>query len=524
MMTARDLTVSDFPLYELLNGFVVEDCIIDPQCRVSGITLDSRQINKGFLFIACQGTRQHGLAFAKEALQAGAVAVIYEKSLAAQEDISDYLSYLQSIDIPIIEIDGLSIKLGFIADRFYNRPSRSLRVTGITGTNGKTSCSHYLAALLSKTHKTALMGTLGNGMLNALQPSDNTTPDAVTVHHFMARMLEQEASDVVMEVSSHGLDQGRVNGVHFDTAVFTNLSRDHLDYHQDMQRYGDSKQKLFAMSGLRYAVINADDKFGREILEALPDTVQSIAYSLSDAMNADAAVLRSSLMHLGCVQGSDLQFSESGLSMHVSSPWGDAVIGSNLYGRFNAENILAVLAVALLNGIRLSDAVEGIKELESVAGRMQRVSANKNQPTVIIDYAHTPDALEQALMSVRIHCKKRIWCVFGCGGDRDTGKRALMGTVADQHADEIVLTDDNPRTESSDDILEQIQSGIQRKDHLIIEVDRSAAITQAITQAKPGDVVLIAGKGHEDYQLTGDKKLSFSDIETAKRILREQQQ
>jgi len=524
MMAANDLTTSGFPLYELLDGFVAGDCIIDPQCLINGITLDSRQVQQGFLFIACQGTQQHGLAYASKALHLGAVAILYETPLAEQTEVSGYLSELKDTKVPVIEVDQLSVKAGFIADRFYSRPSQSLRVTGITGTNGKTSCSHYLTELLSTANKTALIGTLGNGLKGDLQESENTTPDAVSVHYFMARMLEQHVKEIVMEVSSHGLDQGRVNGVRFETAIFTNLSRDHLDYHKDMSSYGKSKQALFAMPGLRYAVINADDEFGREILEALPDTVQSVAYSLSDAMNADAAILRSSLMHLGCVQGSDLQFNEAGLSMHVSSPWGDTLVSSSLYGRFNAENILAVLSAALLSGMRLADAVEAIKQLTGVPGRMQHVSGNKNQPVVIVDYAHTPDALEQVLTSIKTHCSKRVWCVFGCGGDRDTGKRPLMGMVAEQFADEIVLTDDNPRTESNSEIVEQIRSGIQNKENLIIEHDRRAAIAYAITHASRGDVIVIAGKGHEDYQIIGEQRFSFSDAATVKEIFKEQQQ
>lgn len=524
MMAAKKLMTTGFPLYELLDGFVETGCIIDEQCQVSGLSLDSRNITEGFLFVAREGTQQHGLAYAKEALAAGAAAIVYEKSLTQGNEISNYLNALQPTSIPLIGIDELSVKTGFIADRFYARPSQSLTVTGITGTNGKTSCGHYLAELLSKTHKTAIMGTLGNGLCGELQASDNTTVDAITVHHFMANMLEQEANDVVMEVSSHGLDQSRVNGVQFNTAIFTNLSRDHLDYHKDMLSYGNSKKKLFSMPGLRYAVINADDEFGREILETLPDTVQSLAYSLSDAMNADASVLRSSLMHLGCVQGSDLKFSAKGLSMHVSSPWGDESVESSLLGRFNAENILAVLAAALLNGMRLSDAVAGIKNLTSVPGRMQRVVAKPKQPVVIVDYAHTPDALQQLIVSARNHCEKQIWLVFGCGGDRDKGKRPLMGVIADSLADKIILTDDNPRTESSEQIIKQISSDVKSPSKFEIISDREEAITYAITHASRGDVVLIAGKGHEDYQLIGDKKLPFNDVVVAEKVLKVLQQ
>lgn len=519
MMVAEKRTLPGYPLYELLDGFIAADCVIDTQYEVMGLSLDSRTIEEGFLFIACHGSQQHGLAFAEKAIERGAVAIAYEKEFTGQVDLSEYLNALESKNVPLIEIDELTVKVGYIADRFYGKPSRALKLTGITGTNGKTSCSHYLASILSQTATVAVMGTLGNGLCSALEPATHTTPDAITIHHFLADMRDRGASDVVMEVSSHGLAQGRVNGVRFDTAIFTNLSRDHLDYHDDMVSYGQSKKKLMMMPGLRYAVVNADDEFGREVLETLPETVQSIAYSLSDAMNADAAVLRSSLMHLGCVQGSDLKFTDKGLSMHVSSPWGDTVIKSALYGRFNAENLLAVLSAALLSGMRLDDIATEIEKLSSVAGRMERVAGAVNQPTVIVDYAHTPDALQQVLEAVRSHSEKKIWCVFGCGGDRDTGKRPLMGKIADEYADEIVLTNDNPRSESADDIIQQIRVAITRKKHPYIEQDRAAAITYALTHAKRGDVVVIAGKGHEDYQLIGDKRLPFSDVDTARKVL-----
>jgi len=523
MMVAQKITGSGYPLYELLDGFVATDNIIDLQCQVTGLSLDNRQVQEGYLFIACKGTQQHGLAFAEDAIKRGAIAVVYENQLTGGAELSEYLETLQATNVPIIGIESLSVKAGFIADRFYAEPSKVLKLTGITGTNGKTSCCHYLANLLSISTKVAVMGTLGNGLVGNLQATQNTTPDAITVHQFMADMREQDVSHMVMEVSSHGLAQGRVNGVRFETAIFTNLSRDHLDYHHDMESYGKSKKKLMDVAGLRYAVVNADDEFGREILETLPETVQSVAYSLSDAMNADASVLRSSLMHLGCVQGSDLQFTDKGLSLHVSSPWGDAFVKSPLYGRFNAENILAVLAAALLNGMRLADAIKGIENLTSVAGRMEHVGDDAKLPTVIVDYAHTPDALQQVLESVRSHSKNKLWCVFGCGGERDTGKRPLMGKVADEFADEIILTDDNPRAESGDEIIQKIHSAIDREKHLYIERDRAAAISYAITNAKRGDVVVIAGKGHEDYQLIGDERLTFSDVDVARNILKELQ-
>jgi len=504
-----------YPLDELLSGFLTEDTEFVSGYEVTGLALGSQDTSQGDLFIACRGEQHHGLEFAVDAINNGAVAILYETPY----DMGT-LSGLSVYDIPMIAVNNLSSKVGYIADRFYARPSQSMRVVGITGTNGKTSCSHFLAQLLTKNdNPVGLLGTLGNGMFGKLQSSTHTTPNAIFVQQFLARMLEQSVVDVVMEVSSHGIEQGRVNGVTFTTAVFTNLSRDHLDYHGSMENYGRSKARLFQMPGLRYAVINADDNFGRELLETLPDTVQSVAYSLSDAMNADASVQRNNLMHLGCVQGSDLKYTDDGLSMHISSPWGDMELHSKLYGRFNAENILAVLATALINGIRIAEAIESIEQLTNVAGRMERVDTGAAQPLVVVDYAHTPDALKQALQSLRMHGKGQIWCVFGCGGDRDAGKRPLMGQIADEHADEIVLTDDNPRSEASGEIIKQIKAGIKRDTRLHIESDRECAIEYALQHAKPGDVVLIAGKGHENYQLVDGQRLPFSDVNVAQRLL-----
>jgi len=515
MMTAFMPQSYGYPLDELLTGFVSDEADLTEGYEVTGLALSSQDTSQGDLFIACRGEQHHGLEYVVDAINNGAVAIVYETpyDMKGLEQLSVY-------DIPMIAVSGLSSKVGYIADRFYARPSQSMKVVGITGTNGKTSCSHFLAQLFAQNdNRVALLGTLGNGLFGKLQPSTHTTPNAIFVQQFLARMLEQSVVDVVMEVSSHGIEQGRVNGVTFNTAVFTNLSRDHLDYHGSMENYGRSKARLFQMPGLRYAVINADDDFGRKLLETLPDTVQSVAYSLSDAMNADATVQRNNLMHLGCVQGSDLKYTDEGLSMHISSPWGDMELHSQLYGRFNAENILAVLATALINGIRIADAVESISQLTNVAGRMERVDTAATQPLVVVDYAHTPDALQQALQSLRMHGTGRLWCVFGCGGDRDTGKRPLMGRVADEHADDIVLTDDNPRSEASAEILKQIKAGIKRDTNLYIESDRERAIEYALQHARRDDVVLIAGKGHENYQLVGEQRLPFSDVNVAQRIL-----
>lgn len=520
MMTAVKNNSRNYQLAALMAGLAEHD-IID-SCKVSGLSLDSNDIHEGDLFLACAGTQSHGLRYAEKAVENGAVAVAYEMTSdeELQGELGEMLVRLQAMKIPLVAVRELNIKAGVIAERFYDQPSQAMYVVGITGTNGKTSCSHFLASLLSTDEKACgVIGTLGSGLYGKLQASTHTTPDALSLHKLFSDMRDDGLQYVSMEVSSHGIEQGRIRGVAFDTAVFTNLSRDHLDYHGDMESYARSKRRLFEQPGLRYAVINADDSFGHELLENLPDTVQSVAYSLSDEGNAEASELRNSLMHLGCVQGSDLHFTQDGMSMQISSPWGEGELHSPLFGRFNASNLLAVLATVLLSGMRLPEALEGIQKLHSVPGRMQHIEAVAGQPVVVVDYAHTPDALQHALEALRVHCAGRLWCVFGCGGDRDRGKRPLMGSVAEQMADEIVLTDDNPRSEDSAAIIEDIRGGIQEIEKLHIETERRAAIAYAIEHAGASDIVLLAGKGHEDYQIIGAERLPFNDAEVVTELL-----
>jgi UDP-N-acetylmuramoyl-L-alanyl-D-glutamate--2,6-diaminopimelate ligase len=520
MMTAMQTCSRSYRLAALMAGLAEHD-IVDT-CEVSGLSMNSNNIQQGDLFLACAGMQSHGLRYAEKAVTNGAVAVAYEmiSDSELQGELGEILARLQAMSIPLVAVRDLNIKAGVIAERVYEQPSQAMHVVGITGTNGKTSCSHFLASLLSTDEiPCGVIGTLGNGKFGQLESGTHTTPDAVSLHKLFADMRDDGLQYVSMEVSSHGIEQGRVSGVVFDTAVFTNLSRDHLDYHGDMESYARSKQMLFEQPGLRYAVINADDSFGRKLLANLPDTVQSVAYSLSDEGNAEASELRNSIMHLGCVQGSDLHFTPDGLSMRFSTPWGEGELHSPLFGRFNASNLLAVLATALLTGMRLPQALQGIQNLHSVPGRMQHIEAAGGQPLVVVDYAHTPDALQHTLEALRVHCQGRLWCVFGCGGDRDRGKRPLMGSVAEQLADEIVLTDDNPRSEDSAAIIEDIRGGIQSTEKLHIESDRRAAIAYAIAHAGAGDIVLVAGKGHEDYQLIGTERLPFSDAEVITELL-----
>lgn len=519
-MTVVQNTSRCYSLTSLLAGLAEHDIVA--VCEVSGLSMNSNDIRQGDLFVACAGRRSHGLRYAQKAVASGAVAVAYEmlSDEDLQGELGEILVLLQGMNIPLVAVRELNYKAGVIAERFYGKPSQAMHVVGITGTNGKTSCSHFLASLLSTSDiACGVIGTLGNGRYGQLQSSTHTTPDTISLHRLFADMRDEGLQYVSMEVSSHGLEQGRISGVAFDTAVFTNLSRDHLDYHGDMESYARSKQMLFEQPDLRYAVINADDSFGREILTSLPDTVQSVAYSLSDQGNAEASELRNSIMHLGCVQGSDLHFSPDGMSMQISSPWGDGELKCPLFGRFNASNVLAVLTTALLTGMRLPEALQGIQQLQSVPGRMQHVDAVSGQPLVVVDYAHTPDALQHVLEALRVHCQGRLWCVFGCGGDRDRGKRPLMGSIAEQFADEIILTDDNPRSEYSMAIIEDIRGGIQKIENLHIETDRRTAIAYAIEHAADKDVVLVAGKGHENYQLVGTERLPFNDVDVITELL-----
>ena len=503
MMTAhRQSPATAHALSALLRDLAVVPAVAERVVR--GVQLDSRQVRAGDVFLACDGVQRRGRDFIPAALANGAIAIVYE--IAAGETAP--LPLLTGDETPQIAVVNLAQRAGLIAERFYNEPSRDLFMVGVTGTNGKTSCSHYLAqALDSAAAPCGIIGTVGNGLLGDLQSGTHTTPDAVSLHALLAALRDEGARSVVMEASSHALDQGRVNAVAFDVAVFTNLTRDHLDYHGDMAAYGAAKQKLFHQPGLRYAVTNADDDFGRGLLANLRTEVQAVSYGLGGAA-ADA------IPHL---QASAVQLHDDGMRFSVQSPWGAGEVRLPLLGRFNVSNVLAVLATLLITGMEFNEALRRLARLEAVTGRMQRFGGG-NAPLVVVDYAHTPDALEQALMALRAHCRGLLWCVFGCGGDRDRGKRPLMGAVAARLADRVVITDDNPRSEdpaaSAADIMEGSGDAAAEVIH-----DRAAAIARALQAATAGDVVLIAGKGHETYQQIGTQYLPFSDQAVVARLL-----
>jgi UDP-N-acetylmuramoyl-L-alanyl-D-glutamate--2,6-diaminopimelate ligase len=475
---------------------------------VTRLVTDSRSIQSGDTFVAYPGEKSDGRQFIAPAISQGANAVIWE---------AQHFVWNDEWQVPNLAVADLRHKAGWLADAVYGVPSEKLWVVGITGTNGKTSTSHWIAHALNEAGKQcALIGTMGNGFVDALQASANTTPDAIRVHGLLAEFLRDGAEAVTMEVSSHALSQGRVNAVRFDVAMLTNLSRDHLDYHGDMQRYADAKRKLFDWHQLGFVVLNLDDAFGLELAEQLQDSdTEVIGYGLSDK-----ALQLAERMGLRMVYGNLLEMTGQGLRLAVHSSWGAVELSSALVGRFNAANLLGALAVLLVSGMTLSDAGRSLSRAQPVAGRMQRLGSAQ-QPTVIVDYAHTPDALEkvlQALREVSVAAGGKVLCVFGCGGDRDRGKRAMMGIVAEKFSDFCIVTSDNPRSEDPREIIAEIVSGMNEGNHEII-VDRAAAIESAIRHARQSDTVLVAGKGHEDYQEIKGVKHPFNDVNVAQQAL-----
>lgn len=478
-------------LSALLSGFAEIPAENDPTIR--GLALDSRQVERDGLFLAVPGLHADGRQFIAGAVARGAIAVAYEagKQLPEEQNINAFA------------VENLRQHIGIIADRFYDSPSRKLRVIGVTGTNGKTTTTHLLSQVLdSPERRCGLMGTLGCGFPGGLDPSQHTTPDAVSVQRQLASFVESGATAVCMEVSSHALDQARVAGVVFDIAVFTNLTRDHLDYHGDMKVYAAAKSKFFEFPQLAAAVINRDDEMGRDLIARLADRIRMVSYGLDG----------------GDVRALTVEPSIEGLQIRAVTPQGEATLRSPLLGRFNASNLLAVLAVLLVAGLPLQEAVVRLSRAQPVAGRMERFGGGA-QPLVVVDYAHTPDALEKALTALREHTRGKLICVFGCGGDRDRGKRPQMGAIAERLADVVILTDDNPRHEEAATIRGEIRAGMQGTPTDV--ADRASAIRAALAEAGRGDIVLVAGKGHEDYQQIGNVRLSYSDRDTVRALLGE---
>ncbi len=541
-------------LAELLDGIVAPAAAGD--IVVSGLTLDSRRVRSGDAFVALRGGSAHGITFAPAALASGASVVIAEapapvasigagardEGLGASEEQKEArdegrgaskeqqsaehssihvpdarneqlrttedqpLAPHPSSLAPIFWIDNLRDHVGEIAARFFGRPSEAMRVIGVTGTNGKTSIVQLLASALEVLGaRAATIGTLGAGLVGAVDAGERTTPDVISVHGLLAQFRDGGATDVAMEVSSHALDQGRVDAVAFALAVFTNLTRDHLDYHGDMNAYGAAKARLFAWPELRAAVINIDDAFGRELASGLKPGITLLRYGIDDTTAE--------------IRARDIGSSNEGLRFTLVTPWGEGEIATPLLGRFNVGNLLAVAGCLGALGYPFVQIHKALTQLRPVPGRMNRLGGEGDLPLVVVDYSHTPDALEQALASLRAHCAGQLICVFGCGGERDQGKRPQMGAIAERLADRIIVTDDNPRGEDGDFIVAQIVAGLSRPAEATVQRDRARAIALALEQARRGDAVLIAGKGHEPYQEIRGIRHPFDDLDVARRAL-----
>lgn len=495
-------------LRELLAGLSEVDV---PDIEIHDLTIDSRQARSGSAFIALPGlrnprtgTRSHGVSFAAQAVAAGASVVLWEPA-------DGLASPALPKHIVAIAVPFLGSIVGAMADRFFDAPSRTVSVNAVTGTNGKTTTAYVLAAALSLLGKdAAYAGTLGHGRINAVKPGTHTTPDSITVHREIAELRDAGVRHLGIEVSSHALDQQRIAGLRVDTAVFTNLTHDHLDYHGTFEAYGAAKAQLFSWPALRHAVINGDDAFGRELAVHHTRAAMLTLYGRSSAAKVGAAQY---------LIASSVVAAPAGLQIDIDSSWGSAVLHSRFIGEFNVDNLLAVLGVLLGAGCSLDDSVSALEQCVAPPGRMEAFSV-AGKPLAVVDYAHTPDALEKALSAARRHCRGKLICVFGCGGDRDPAKRPVMGAIAEHLADVAIVTDDNPRTEDGALIVADILKGMSQPERATVERHRARAIERAIQMSNAADVVLIAGKGHEDYQIVGLEKRYFSDRDVVLAALR----
>jgi UDP-N-acetylmuramoyl-L-alanyl-D-glutamate--2,6-diaminopimelate ligase len=473
---------------------------------ISGLTINSREVKPGYLFVAVKGLQVHGKDFIEQAIEYGAVAVLMDAAEAIE------------VAIPVVKLPNIEAHLSALAGRFYLHPSQHISVIGITGTNGKTTCSQLLAQCIAFLDgQCGVMGTLGYGVIQKKHLATNqslrdilietgmTTTNAITMQKICADLLDKDIKIIAMEVSSHGLSQHRIKDVCIRTAVFTNLSHDHLDHHGSMVAYGQAKLKLFGMSSVTTAVINSDDEFAKNIVNTLKPSVKWVTYGLGSSTFAAP--------HFSV---KFVSYSGYGTCATLITPEGEWPIETSLIGQFNLSNLLAVIATLYVNSYSLDAIIPLLPLLKPVAGRMEIVP-NTTDIQVIVDYAHTPDALKNVLTSLALYAKGKLWCVFGCGGDRDREKRPKMAAIAESLADEVILTSDNPRTESLTQIFSDIEAGFSKPRNVI--VDRAQAIDFAIKNAAAGDIVLIAGKGHENYQLVGKQRIYFCDVKEAQACL-----
>ncbi|OLQ87108.1 UDP-N-acetylmuramoyl-L-alanyl-D-glutamate--2,6-diaminopimelate ligase [Vibrio panuliri] len=464
---------------------------------VRQLELDSRQIAQGVTFVAIKGHAIDGRQFIASAVSKGANAVIAQACDSKPHGLVEYQN-----EIVIVYIAELGNILSELAGRLYAQHNNQL--IGVTGTNGKTTITQLIAQWLGLVeHRAAVMGTTGNGFLEQLQPAANTTGNAVDVQRTIAQLGEQGAQYTALEVSSHGLVQGRVKALPFVAGVFTNLSRDHLDYHGTMEEYAEAKFTLFTQHECQHAIINVDDAVGAQWIKRLEN---AIAVSLEPQESGNA------------VWATSVGYSEQGIDIAFDGMFGAGHFHVPLIGEFNASNVMLALTTLLALGIDKQQLLESAAQLVPVLGRMELFAA-QGQAKVVVDYAHTPDALEKALMALRVHCQGKLWAIFGCGGDRDKGKRPMMAEIGERLADKVILSDDNPRSEKAEEIVKDMLAGMCHPSDAVVEHDRFKALQYALNNASAHDIILLAGKGHEDYQVLANETIHYSDRESAQQLL-----
>jgi len=469
--------------------------LVLPDVVVTGIKLDSRQVASGDVFVAVPGYQTDGRDYVDQAIAAGARAVIAEADMAEVRNRNG---------VPIIALTNLRNQLSMLAGRFYGHPSKQLRLIGVTGTNGKTSVTHIMAQLLDRIGEVSgVIGTTGSGLIGRLLPEQHTTPDAVAVQQRLAALQAEGATAVAMEVSSHALIQRRVEALEFELAAVTNMTRDHLDYHGTMANYEAAKLRLFTDLEPCQMVLNDDDATTAKWADNLPAAWH---YGVDFEAQSQPASGRREL------KASQVEFEDHGTRFQICYEDDLYPVTSPLLGQFNVYNVLTALTSLTALGYNLTALTQAVASLKPVPGRMETFFTD-GQPLAVVDYAHTPDALQQVLTALRRHCRGQLWCVFGCGGDRDRGKRPQMGKVAAELADQVVVTDDNPRTEQPEHIVQDILAGIPKRDHVQVIMGREQAVLATLAQAGPDDVVLLAGKGHEDYQVIGQQRHPYNERE-----------
>ena len=485
-----------------------------PDVRIQGLTLDSREVTPKLAFVAVNGHSQDGRQFIPQAISLGAKAI-----LAQTEKVREHGRMEMRGTTIIVHLYELRDILSSLAGAFYDYPGTKMRSIAVTGTNGKTSVVQMLSQLTTRSGtRCGAVGTLGAGIYQGedtqwdATPAGNTTPDAIRMQYILAEFVQQSARQVAFEASSHALVQGRLSQVKTDIVVFTNLSRDHLDYHVTMEEYAKAKRQAMGLPGVNTIVVNLDDQESHNWHQNKPDGIETVWYGLQ-SLPAELSE------HRHCL-ATNVEYHSSGCQFTLTTSWGSRTVNVPILGAFSVQNLLAVVAVMLVQGLRFEDVLNLLPGVKPVAGRME-VFHFENHANVIVDYAHTPDALEKALASVRAHTNGDVWCIFGCGGDRDTGKRPLMGAAAEAGANHLVITTDNSRSESPDSIAADIRTGLTSSTVAVDEPDREKAIRYCLNKAAPGDLILLAGKGHEDYQIIGDQKKNYNERAVVARLQRE---